>query len=213
MEKSISREIIFNWLNAWSISRGLPLPTIYKSGFKVDVGSLNQKVRYVFPELSEDFVQLATEIDEPWIFLKFCGASDSIINKIPPRWKIQSQGFMMCCFEKMKEIKAELNNDYILNIDFSNSGYLAQILSIEGEIVSEARLILVNDLAIYDRVITNENHKRKGLASILMKELEIIAISNGVHKNFLVATEQGKPLYEKLGWKLYSLFTSVVIVP
>lgn len=44
-----------------------------------------------------------------------------------------------------------------------------------------------------------------------MKELEKIALSKGVSKNFLVATEQGKSLYESLGWELYSLYTSIVI--
>ena len=213
MEQSISKDIIFNWLNAWSISRGLTLPTSFNSGFKVEVGYPNQKVRYVFPLLNEDFFRLANEIDEPYIYLKFCGPPKSIIDKIPSRWKIQPQGFMMVCFDKMKEIKTELSQDYNLKIDFSKAGYLAKIQTINGEVASEARLILVNDLAIYDRVITNDNHKRKGLASILIKELEKIAISEGVCKNFLVATEQGKFLYEKLGWKLYSLYTSVVIIP
>jgi hypothetical protein len=44
-----------------------------------------------------------------------------------------------------------------------------------------------------------------------MKELEKIALSKGISKNFLVATEEGKPLYESLGWKLYCLYTSIVI--
>lgn len=213
MEQSISRELIFNWLCAWSVSRRLPLPTPYKSGYKVEVGYPNQKTRYVFPELNQDFFQLANETGEPWIYLKFCGTPESIIDKIPSRWEIQPQGYMMFCFGKMKETKAELDHDYILNIESSEYGYLAQILTVNGEVASESRLILVNDLAVYDRVITNENHKRKGLASILMRELEKIAVSKGVHKNFLVATEQGKFLYEKLGWKVYCLYTSVVIRP
>jgi hypothetical protein len=38
MEKCISPEIIEKWLTAWSLSRELPLPVTFKSGFKVDVG-------------------------------------------------------------------------------------------------------------------------------------------------------------------------------
>jgi hypothetical protein len=44
-----------------------------------------------------------------------------------------------------------------------------------------------------------------------MHELEKIAVSNGIHNNFLVATEQGKSLYETMGWELYSSYTSIVI--
>ncbi|WP_288375666.1 GNAT family N-acetyltransferase, partial [uncultured Chryseobacterium sp.] len=60
-------------------------------------------------------------------------------------------------------------------------------------------------------IITEKNHQRKGLATFLLKELEKIALSRGVTNNLLVATEEGKLLYETLGWKLYCLHTSVVI--
>jgi predicted GNAT family acetyltransferase len=73
------------------------------------------------------------------------------------------------------------------------------------------RLIVVDDVAVYDRVITEEEHRRKGLASIVLAKLEEIALSKGVSNNFLVATQQGKLLYESLGWKLYSSYTSIVI--
>ncbi|ULT26006.1 GNAT family N-acetyltransferase [Sphingobacterium sp. E70] len=81
----------------------------------------------------------------------------------------------------------------------------------DGELASIGRLVIVDDLAVYDRISTEENHKRKGLATFLIKELEQIALSKNVHRNFLVATEQGKLLYQSLGWKICSLYTSVVI--
>jgi hypothetical protein len=74
MEKCISPEIIEKWLTAWSLSRELPLPVTFKSGFKVDVGDEKQKTRYVFPELNDDFIQLSKIIDEPFIFLKVCAS-------------------------------------------------------------------------------------------------------------------------------------------
>jgi len=46
----------------------------------------------------------------------------------------------------------------------------------------------------------------------LMRELENIALAKGVSKNFLIATEEGKFLYESLGWEVYSLYTSIVMV-
>jgi len=117
----------------------------------------------------------------------------------------------MYCFEGMTEIKQQLDQKLELKIVSSKSIYLAQILSTDAEIVAEARLILINDLAVYDRVFTHDHYQRKGLASILIKELEKIALAKGINKNFLVATEEGKMLYEKLGWKLYSHYTTIFI--
>ena len=86
-----------------------------------------------------------------------------------------------------------------------------KIITENGEFASIGRVVIVGDLAIYDRIFTESNHQRKGLATMVMKELEQIALSKGVFKNFLVATEEGRPFYQSLGWELYSLYTSIVI--
>jgi GNAT superfamily N-acetyltransferase len=78
-------------------------------------------------------------------------------------------------------------------------------------LASIGHLVIVGELAVYDRISTEENHKRKGLATLLIKELEKIAVSKNVRNNFLVATEEGRLLYQTLGWEVCSLYTSVVI--
>lgn len=212
MGHPISKDIIARWLTAWSLSRELSLPVKYKSGFKVDVGFENQKSRYVFTELNEDFIQLSKEIDEAWVFLKVCASTKEIEDKVSDKWKIQPQGYMMCCFHKMDILSTQLDKEYKLEFENYNSTVVVRIVTKNGELASEGRVIIVDDLAVYDRIKTENNHKRKGLATFLMKELENIALSKGVFKNFLVATEEGKSLYETLGWELYCLYTSAVLI-
>lgn len=77
--------------------------------------------------------------------------------------------------------------------------------------MSIGRVILVKDFAIYDRIKAEDKYKRKGLASFVMKELGKITLSKVFIKIFLVATEEGKILYESLGWEIYSPYTSIVI--
>ncbi|KUJ62471.1 GNAT family acetyltransferase [Flavobacteriaceae bacterium CRH] len=211
MEKPISSHIIENWLKAWSISRELPLPVKFRSGLKVDVGFEKQKTRYVFTELNNDFIQLTKDIDEPWVFLKVCSPPSELKRYISKKWIVQPQGYMMSCFHPMTIPNIGLHNDYKLEITHYNSTSFIKIVTQKGEVASTGRLILVDDLAVYDRILTDDNHKRKGLATFLMKELEKIALSKGISKNFLVATEEGKSLYESLGWKIYSLYTSIVV--
>lgn len=207
----ISLEIVEKWLKAWSLSRELPLPSRYKSGFKVKVEEEKQKERYVFPDLNEDFFQLSHSIDEPWIYLKVCSSPDRILKNIPERWELQPQGYMMSCFGPMNIPDPYLPDGYHIECTHYNSTYAVKIIAANGEQASVGRVVLVDDLAVYDRIVTEEKHKRKGLASFLMKELEELALSKGISRNFLVATEEGKHLYEVLGWKVYSLYTSIVI--
>jgi hypothetical protein len=211
MQENISKDTIEKWLKGWALSRELPLPTKFKSGFKVDVGYKEQKIRYVFPNLNEDFIELANSITEPWVFLKVCAAPDTLKNLLPTRWVIQPQGYMMSNSQHMIEKKVNLNDKYKIEFEQYNSTYVIKIITKNGDLAAIGRVILVDDLAIYDRIATDINHKRNGLATVLMKELEKIALSKGIYNNFLVATEEGKLLYESLGWELSCLYTSIVI--
>jgi hypothetical protein len=211
MDKNIQLNILKNWLKAWTLSRKLPLPVKYKSGWMVDVGYENQKMRYVFPELNEDFIQLSETIDKPWIYLKVCASPDELKGKLSGKWVIQPQGYMMSCFKQMSFPNGTLPDKYKFEFERYNSTYVVRIVTIDGELASIGRVVLVDDLAIYDRISTETNHRRNGLATFLMKQLEKIALANNIHNNFLVATEDGKFFYQTLGWELYSLYTSVVI--
>ncbi|WP_198001426.1 GNAT family N-acetyltransferase [Nibribacter ruber] len=92
-----------------------------------------------------------------------------------------------------------------------NSTYHLRIIAQDESVAAEGRVVLVDFLAVYDRISTHVNHRRKGLATLLLYELEKIALSKGVTQNFLVSTEEGKLLYQSLGWDLCCLYTSIVI--
>lgn len=211
MKDKVSAEIVENWLKGWCLSREVSFPVQYKSGFHVMVGDEKQKERFVFPHLNNDFFQLADSIDEPWIYLKVSTSPEEFIGKIPERWKLQPQGYMMTCFHPMNFPEISLAEGYYLEFSEYNTTFVVRIVAENGEQASIGRVSLINDAAIYDRIITEKNHQRKGLASFLLKELEKIALSKGFSNNLLVATEEGKLLYETLGWKMYCLHSSIVI--
>jgi len=211
MKDKVSAEIVEKWLKGWCLSREVPFPVPYKSGFHVMVGDEKQKERFVFPELNDDFFQLAHSIDEPWVYLKVSTSPDEFINKIPERWKLQPQGYMMTCFQPMNFPQISLAEGYHLEFSEYNTTFVVRIAAENGEQASIGRVSLIDDIAVYDRIITEKDHQRKGLATFLLKELETIALSKGITNNLLVATEEGKLLYETLGWKMYCLHTSVVI--
>lgn len=205
------KAIVENWITAWSLSRELPAPVEFKSGFHVDVGDEQHKSRYVFPTLNDDFIQLSESIDEPWVFLKVCAPTDEVTACISKKWTIQPQGFMMTCFRPMVTQEPALHEGYKLEFEQHQSAFVLKIIAQNGELASTGRIVLHNDFAVYDRISTDSNHRRKGLARVLMTELEKIALSKDISKNLLVATEEGKLLYESLGWEVYSLYTSIVI--
>ncbi|AZA83914.1 N-acetyltransferase [Chryseobacterium lactis] len=204
-------EIVENWLKGWCLSREVSLPVHYKSGFFVFVGDEKQKERYVFPEPNEDFFHLANSIDEPWVYLKVSTSPDQFIENIPEKWELQPQGYLMTCFHPMIFPEISLAEGYHLEFSEYNTTFVVRIVAENGEQASIGRVSLIDDVAVYDRIVTEIDHQRKGLASFLLKELEKIALSKGFSNNLLVATEEGRLLYETLGWKVYCLHSSIVI--
>lgn len=207
----VDTEIVATWLKGWAISRELPPAVKTSTGFKVEVNWPEQKRRYVFPKLTNEFIRLADSITVPWVFLKLCGAPDLIKDILPPRWRIQPQGYMMTCTQPMRFKPVALSQKYLLTTTEQSSGWRAQIHTGDGYIAAEGRIIFVDDWVIYDRITTAPDHQRKGLATIVMQTLERIALLHDRHAAILVATTHGRSFYESLGWELYSLYTSIVI--
>lgn len=204
-------KIVKSWLKGWCLSREISFPVQYKSGFKVFVGDEKQKERYVFPELNEDFFQLAQSIDEPWVYLKVDTSPEQFMEKIPEKWQLQPQGYLMNCFHPMIFPEISLPEGYHLEFSEYNTTFVIRIITEYGGQASIGRVSLIDDVAVYDRIVTEINHQRKGLASFLLRELEKIALLRGFSDNLLVATEEGKLLYENLGWEVYALHSSIVI--
>ena len=215
MKEIISAELIEKWLNGWSVSRGVSLPVKYKSGFKIEVGWEEQKSRYVFPFLNKDLIDLAESIEEPWVFLKVCAPSNELTEILPDRWTIQPQGYLMMSENNPEKFENRILADgYSMETEISDDGvYLIKIKDKNNGLASSGRVVCTDGWAIYDRIETSQSHQRKGLGSYLFAELQKIAERKGIENNILVATEQGRLLYESLGWKVVSLYTSVVIVP
>lgn len=208
----VSGEWVEKWLTGWSVSRDLPLPEPWESGYKVKVGEEMQKERYVFPQLNNDFIRLARSVSEPWIHLKVCAAYEEFRDLIPGRWKLQPQGYMMKCSGRMKTSSGRIGTDYSLKVTENKPySFTVKIMYRETEQAAIGRLIIIDGLAVYDRIRTESSHRRKGLAAQIMKSLESVALSQGITAGLLVATAQGKHLYESLGWEMYSVYTSVLI--
>jgi predicted GNAT family acetyltransferase len=108
-----------------------------------------------------------------------------------------------------------LPQGYVFDLDSRLPLTVASIKTSAGEIVASGRLGLVGGvvgrLAVFDRIRTHDDHRRRGLARALMTKLGNIALANGVARAALVATPDGRLLYSALGWRLHSLYTTALI--
>jgi GNAT superfamily N-acetyltransferase len=203
--------VVQAWVEGWTLARETPAPVPHKGGWRVDVGWPRQRVRYVFSHCSKALQSLAETVVEPWIFLKVCAAPEVMQMLLPPRWILQPLGFMMIHTTQARQRDVSLSNAYTLNVIEAPTVTVAKVLTTSGEIASIGRVVFVGDFAIYDRIETHNAHRRRGLASAVMTRLQGIAIARGSTQGALVATAGGRELYEALGWRLHSPYTTAVI--
>lgn len=203
--------VVEAWIKGWTIAREVPPPVREAGRFRVEVGWPQQKRRYVFPLLSEDFRLLAGEISDPWIFLKVCAPPEAVRAVLPAQWAIQPPGFMMTCTGPMKNLRDRLPEGYVLQLTEVFPVSIARVLDAQGSLAAIGRIAFVGGHAVYDRIETQEAHRRRGLATAVMRALEKMAAAQGCTCGLLVATAAGRELYEKLGWELHALYTTAVI--
>jgi hypothetical protein len=203
--------IVETWAHGWAVAREAATPVKEGDAFRIEVGIPGHVRRYIFPALSPGIRQLANTISAPYIFLKVCAPPEAVQALLPPGWIIQPLAFMMTCFQPMIAIRTTLQEGYALDINDNIPVPTVKIISPEGEVAAIGHIAFVGDYAIYDRIETHEEHRRRGLGSIIMKTLETVAVARGINKGLLVATKEGRALYETLGWELHSLYTTAEI--
>lgn len=207
----IAKELIEAWVKGWALARGVDAPFWEHGGMRVNVGWPEQKIRYVFNELSEGYRHLAATISEEWVFLKVCASPDSVRPLLQRHWVIQPLRYFMTHESVFTIVKKELPNGYHFEMTEEKGVTIARILTDKGDVASIGRLLLVDGYGIYDRIETHRDHRQLGLAGCVMQSLQKFSCDNGINKGVLVATNAGRILYEKLGWEMRSLYTTAVI--
>lgn len=207
---SADPELFAAWTRAWAVSRGVAPPVAHGSGVRIEVGRPDQLERYVFPaRVAPELRGLAAAIEAPYVFLKVCAAEAEVAPLLPPRWQVQTPGYMMTAGLVSQEVV--LPTGYRVAAGAESAVRVATITDASGAVAARGNLVLQSGFAIFDRIHTKPAHQRRGLGGALMRTLGSIALEHGIACGVLVATPAGRGLYATLGWSLHSPYTTAVI--
>ncbi|MFL4479604.1 GNAT family N-acetyltransferase [Paeniglutamicibacter sp. ORCA_105] len=67
-------------------------------------------------------------------------------------------------------------------------------------VAASGHVSAVNGYAIFDRIITAPDFRRRGLGSLTMRALVSLALEHDVEEGLLIASIDGQQLYKSLGW-------------
>jgi GNAT superfamily N-acetyltransferase len=207
--KGVDLRILNAWLSARSIARGLPLPVPEYGGFRVDTKSNLEVARWVFAKVGFGLQKLACSIIEPRHLLKLCGPEDELHAALPTGWGLHAPSYFMQATGKPTERR--LMDGYRIEAKHVGMVFEARIFSETGTLAASGYAVETKEVFIYDRIVTEPEHRRKGLGHVLMLTLHA-ARRQSSNPELLVATEDGRALYSTLGWETISPYSTASII-
>jgi GNAT superfamily N-acetyltransferase len=203
--------LIEAWVTGWSLARGLPLPFRQAGGLCVETGTAWELRRHVFLDAGPALQACAAQIQAPLVFLKAAVAPDVMRASLPNRWKIDGAACLMQG-PAATPGNAPLPPNYHVSLTAEHGGYLVRVIHSSGQSAASGRVAVHAGCAVFDQIITEEAHRRLGLGTVVMLNLDDVARRAGATRRLLVATEAGRALYERLGWTVLAPWSTAVLL-
>ena len=149
---------------------------------------------------------LALDIADPALKLRALATPDAMQAHLPEGWIVEAPSFAMVGPADQGR-SVNLAEDYRLEVQRDVTAVHAFVLTKEGELAASGHGGEGPRAFVCDRIVTQPEHQRRGLASVVMAVLEEDRRDRS-KPQLLVATVAGRALYESLGWRVVAPYAS-----
>ncbi|KAB7844946.1 GNAT family N-acetyltransferase [Streptomyces mobaraensis] len=208
-------ELIAAWAAGWAVSRRTPPPAARAWGCVITVGLPEQSERRVVYAPEPDAVRAACAGPVPYAWLKAAEDPDRIGRLLPPGWVVDEEdtGHLMAVDLAPPVGPSPAPPGYSVSVGETDGVHRVRVTDATGGPAAKGQLAIVGDVAVVDRVVTEEAHRRRGLGRLVMRSLAERALAEGAFTGVLGATDEGRALYETLGWKRHAALTACAYRP
>lgn len=193
------------WLAGRSLCRGLPAPVADSGGWRVDTDGDTELRRYVFAAIGPGLIDLLPTITAPRILVKLCADAATLRALLPPGWSILDANRMMVT--DAAPVACPVPPGYTLDRTTDGTVTHVTITAPDGGEAASGHAAECDGAFVYDRIVTGEAHRRRGLGRALMGALGA-ARRDGRARQVLTATDMGAALYTAVGWRTYCAYTT-----
>ncbi len=201
-------DLVAGWVYGRSVARRVALPVADHGGWRVDTASPSEVCRYIFADPTPDVAALARAVTQPRIWIKVCCEDSALAACLPSDWTLAPTCWMMVGEGSVDE--ATLPAGYRTNVVRDGACVEVSIFAPDGSLAASGHAAEAGGAFVYDRIVTDAAHRRRGLGRAMMHLLSAQRQSADA-KPVLVATDAGRALYESLGWRVHRPYASAVI--
>jgi GNAT superfamily N-acetyltransferase len=190
-------DVLGAWVRGWALSRATPAPVAELDGYRVEVGLPGHRVRYLL-RAPATVSSRARTVAAPGTWLKTCGSRSAVLPALTPAWVAGETEYLMA-FEGALP-PAAVPAPY--SVAVTGAGPVWEVVvSSDEAVAARGRIAVAGGVAVFDKIETEPEHRRRGLGRVVMHRLGEAA---GARSSALLASEAGRGLYSALGWRVAS---------
>ncbi|MFI5979729.1 GNAT family N-acetyltransferase [Streptomyces sp. NPDC051555] len=201
-----------SWVEGWAVARRMPEPVDVPWGLRIDLGRPDQVVRHVLLDADPDVArELVGTITEPTTCVKAFLPAAEMRPWFPAGWEPVESCFLMAVDLRPEPVRAP--DGYTVTVESSDGVTSVRVLGSDGEPAASGLTGRTGSACVFDQIVTEPAHRRRGLGTVVMGALTTTAVDGGVSTGILGATVQGRALYEALDWKVLAPLNGFVRAP
>jgi GNAT superfamily N-acetyltransferase len=141
--------------------------------------------------------EVDTAGEDPRHIGRLCDTTEALHAALPAHWTIHAPSHVMRANGIMP--RRQLADGYSIAVEQSGAVTAIRIVTDTGILAASGYGAETDGVVVYDRTVTETEHRRNGLGHFLMQTLHE-ARRNPTIVELLVATDDGRAFYETLGW-------------
>lgn len=207
-------QLVRTWASGWAVSRGTPRPVERPWGLYLQVGKPAQVGRHFLPEPTRTAVRrAAASVDVPHTWLDLPLAPDGVDRWLPAGWVVDAAEAGHLMTTQPRATYPVVPDGYTVSAETRGAVRHVRVHDAAGDLAAQGQMALLGDTAVIDRIVTQESHRRRGLGSFVMRALADQAVAAEAGSAVLGATDDGRALYETLGWTRRAPLTACIFRP
>jgi ribosomal protein S18 acetylase RimI-like enzyme len=206
MAEAELKDLLATWVEGWASSRHYPTQSV--GGFPAArlADRTGDWATFAADPSDEEFARLAEFT---------LGSRDRILTVLTDdhlrfRTLAEQQGLavlgadqelMVMDFEGKDVEEPWLNDDELkLKTEIEERSATVTVVTDDGDLAASGHVAVADGFAVFDRIVTEPNFRRRGLGSFVMRALTAAVSEHGADQGLLIASIDGQHLYHHLGW-------------
>ncbi|MHA7261766.1 GNAT family N-acetyltransferase [Arthrobacter sp. TMN-37] len=200
-----SNDLLSTWITGWAACRGYDRQDDGRTTSVVLTDKDGRDEHFLYEPSEELLLQVAaeTKADPNRVLTVATNRMEELIAVTQPlelRVVDRAQCLMSAEMADQDVEDPKAPDGYVL-VRRDEPGCRRVEVTFEGRPAARGAVSVVGDFAVYDGIATEQEFRRRGLASFVMRALTAAVLEDDVRIGLLMATADGRELYQFLGWQ------------